>query len=513
MIDNKLKVIREQARDIPVYKKVGVVVVGSGSAGLAAAVCAARNGADTLVVERNSYLGGQSAAAYQNWFGGPRDVLTGFAKEYTKRLDERGLGKLLPQFKIPTKANEILLLSYHIAIEPEEWKDFTAEILTEAGAKFITNTMAVDAIVDNNKLKGIIIENKSGRQAILADVVVDASGDADIATRSGAPIDKLPKNEYLMAMVPGLRVGGIDYQKVVDYYRNHPEDFRIPGISPELSGENLITAQGLSGWLSLVEEGKKNGEFPEGLHGLCLQMNPTHIKRGIGYFVGSHLSSSSKEGKLYPWNAEHVMQAEFSGRNRARKLVSFLQKRIPGFESCYLIDVSDHVGTQDTRRIIGEYVLTRKDVHDGRTFDDDIALIAISWPDGSASEDEGWGMHNIVEIMDDNWKKALKGPRFKTTFGIPYRCLIPKGFDGILVAGQTISMTYMAHEPGPSRGMIPSMHYGQAAGTAAAIASKQGISPRDVDVPTLRKTLENQGVNLRKDLIDIPAGSTMMCVE
>jgi hypothetical protein len=105
--------------------------------------------------------------------------------------------------------------------------------------------------------------------------------------------------------------------------------------------------------------------------------------------------------------------------------------------------------------------------------------------------------------MDENWRKPLNGPRFQTVFGVPYRSLIPKGFDGLLVAGQTISMTYMAHEPGPCRGMIPIMHWGQAAGTAAALASAQKISPRQVDTSKLRKALEKQGVNLRKDAVDL----------
>jgi hypothetical protein len=497
--------IREPERRIPVYKRVGVLVCGSGSAGLAAAVCAARNGADTLIVERNSYLGGQSTAAFQNWFGGPTDILTGFAKEYATRLDERGGSKLLERYKTQTAATGIQPLTYHISIEPEEWKYLASDMVEEAGAKVITNTMVVDAIVENKEVKGVIIENKSGRQAILADVVVDASGDADIAARAGAPIDKLPKSGYLIAMIPGFRVGGINYQEIVDYVRKHPKDFRMPAVDSnfDFDGENMASIQGLSGWSSLVEEGKKNGEFPEDLQGMGLQINPAHIKRGIGYFIGAHLSSSFKEGKRYPWNAEHVMQVELAGRNRARKFVSFLQKRVPGFESCFLIDVSNHVGPQDSRRIIGEYVLTRKDVYDGMTFDDDIALITITWPDVPVTEDDGWGMHNVVETMDDTWRAAFQAPRFQVTFGIPYRCLIPKGFDGILVAGQTISMTYMAHEPGPCRGMVPCMHWGQAAGTAAAIASTQRISPRQVDSTTLRKTLESQGVNLRKDAIDL----------
>ncbi len=496
--------IREPERRIPVYKRVSVLVCGSGSAGLAAAICAARNGADTLIVERNSYLGGQSTAAFQNWFGGPTDILTGFAKEYAERLDERGAAKLLDRYKKQSEVTGIQPLNYHISIEPEEWKYLASDMVEEAGVKVITNTTVVDAILEDRKVKGVIIENKSGRQAILADVVVDASGDADIAARAGAPIDKLPKNEYLIAMIPGIRVGGIDYKKIAEYVRRYPEDFRLPvGSNFTFDNENIASIQGISGWTSLVNEGKEKGEFPNDLQGISLQINPSHIKRGIGYFVGAHLSSSIKEGKRYPWNAEHVMQAELDGRKRARKLIGFIQKRVPGFENCFLINVSDHVGPQDSRRIIGEYILTRQHEYEGKTSDDDIALITITWPDVPVSEDEGWTMHPLVEEMDSAWRTLMGSPRFQVIFGIPYRCLIPKGLDGILVAGQTISMTWMAHEPGPCRGMIPCMHWGQAAGTAAAIAAKQRISPRNIDIKTLRTTLESQGVNLRKDVIDL----------
>ena len=496
--------IKEPERRTPIYKRVGVLVCGSGSAGLAAAICAARNGADTLIVERNSYLGGQSTAAFQNWFGGPTDILTGFAKEYAERLDERGAAKLLERFRTQNAVTGIKPLNYHLSIEPEEWKYLAADMVEEAGVKVITNTLAVDAIVENRGVKGIIIENKSGRQAIMADVVIDASGDADIADRAGAPIDKLPKSGYLIAMIPAVRVGGINYPKVAEYIRNHPEDFRTPvGSGFDFNGENIASIQGIGGWTSLVNEGKEKGEFPVDLQGISLQINPTHIKRGIGYFISAHLSSSIKEGKRYPWNAEHVMQTELDGRKRARKLAQFLQKRVPGFEDCFLIDVSNHVGPQDSRRIIGEYVLTRQHEYEGRTSDDDIALITITWPNVPVTEDGGWTMHPLVEEMDADWRALMGSPRFQVIFGIPYRCLIPKGFDGILVAGQTISMTWMAHEPGPCRGMVPCMHWGQAAGTAAAIASKQRISPGDIDIRTLRKTLENQGVNLRKDVIDL----------
>jgi len=503
--------VREPARRIPVYKRVGVLVCGSGSAGLAATVCAARNGADVLLVERNAYLGGESTAAFQNWFGGATDILTGFAKEYAERLDERGAARLLERYKTQTPETGIQPLPYHISIEPEEWKYLASDMVEEAGAKVITNTWAVDAIVEERTVKGVIIENKSGRQAILADVVIDATGDADIAAGAGVPMDKLPKSGYLMAMVPAFRIGGINYQRVADYAREHPDDF-MPGagVPPgDFDGKNMASIQGLAGWRSLIKKAKERGELPIDFgQSINLQINPSAIERGIGYILAGSLSPSVKEGKILPWDAESVCRKELSGRKSARQIVQFL-KTVPGFESSFLIDVAPSVGAQDSRRIIGEYIFTREDLRQGRTFEDDIALITLTWPDlpVSKDEDDGWMMHPLVtDEESESPLQALRGAsRFQVVFGIPYRCLIPKGFDGLLVAGQTISMTYMAHEPGPCRGMVPCMHWGQAAGTAAAIASKQKISPRQVDIVTLRKTLESQGVNLRKDAIDLSA--------
>ena len=506
MSQSKVDFIREAARNIPVYKKVDVVVAGSGSAGLAATVCAARNGADVLLVERNSFLGGQSTASFQVWFGGPTDILTGFAKEMAERLDDLGGARLLERYRTQTPETGIAPLSYHITIDPEVWKYIAYDLMEESGAKIITNTWVVDAIVENQEVKGIIIENKSGRQAILADVVIDATGDADIAARAGAPIDKIPKSGYLMAMVMLFRVGGINYQKIAEYAREHPDEF-MPGsgVPPgDFDGENMASIQGIGGWSSLVKEAKARGDLPSdwqsgwGRESFSVCVSPSAVKRGIGYFDLIHV------WKRFPWNAEDVCRAELEGREQIRTFVEFL-KTVPGFESSFLIDTAPSIGLQDSRRIIGDYVLTRKDVYEGRTFDDDICLITLTWPDVPVSEDEGWIMHpsDGSQGNESYQRQVREVSYFQTIFGVPYRCLIPKNIDRLLVAGQTISMTYMAHEPGPCRGMVPCMHWGQAAGTAAAIAAKQGISPRKIDIPTLRKTLQSQEVNLRKDVIDL----------
>jgi len=499
-------VVRESARDIPVCKKVDVVVCGSGSAGLAAAVCAARNGVDVLLVERNSFLGGQSTASFQVWFGGATDILTGFSKEMAEKLDDLGGAHLLEHYRTQTAATGIKPLSYHITIDPEVWKFIAYDLLEESGAKIITNTWVVDTIVEDKEVKGVIIENKSGRQAILADVVIDATGDADVAARAGVPIDSIPKSGYLMAMVMLFRVGGIDYKKIAEYAREHPDDF-MPGsgVPPgDFDGTNMASIQGMGGWSSLVQKAKAEGLLPKdwrngwGRESFSVCVSPSGIERGIGFFDIIHVF------KRFPWDAEDVCQAELEGRKRIREFVAFL-KTVPGFEESFLIDTAPSIGLQDSRRIIGDYIFTRKDLNEGRTFDDDIALITLTWPDVPVTEDEGWIMHPSDGSQGDKkYQHQVKEISYlQTIFGIPYRCLVPKNIDRLLVAGQTISMTYMAHEPGPCRGMVPCMHWGQAAGTAAAIAVKNGVLPRNVDIATLRKTLESQGVNLSKDAIDL----------
>ncbi|HEY96187.1 MAG TPA: FAD-dependent oxidoreductase [Dehalococcoidia bacterium] len=507
MSQNTTEYIREEARNIPVYKKTEVLVAGSGSAGLAAAVSAARNGVKVLLVERNPFLGGQSTASYQVWFGGGTDILTGFSKEFAERLDAIGAAKLLDRYKTQTAKTGIAPLNYHISIDPEEWKNVAFDMMEECGIDTITNTLVTDAILENATIKGVIIENKSGRQAILADVVIDATGDADIAARAGVPIAPLPKSGYLMAMVMLFRVGGVDYKKIAAYAREHPDDFNLgSGVPPgEFDGENMASIQGMGGWISFVKKAKETGLLPadwqtgwgrEGF-GIC-GVNPEAVKRGICFFDIIHVF------KRFSWDADDVCKAELEGRKRIRTFMKFL-KTVPGFESSYLLDVAHSIGLQDSRRIVGEYVLTRDDVYEGKTSDDDIALITITWPDVPVTDDEGWIMHPSDGSQGDaKYRSQVKeNAYFQTIFGVPYRCLLPKNVERLLVAGQTISMTYMAHEPGPCRGMVPCMHWGQAAGTAAALALKQGVPPAQVDIPTLRKTLQEQGANLRKDAIDL----------
>jgi ribulose 1,5-bisphosphate synthetase/thiazole synthase len=500
------KVYVQKQRSIPVYKKVDVVVAGGGPGGIGAAISAARNGADTLLVERHSFPGGMATASLQNWWGGSYDIPMGISREITLKLNELGAAKWIERGRFPPPATGVAPLTYHISFDPETFKFVVFDMLEAAGARLLTNTMAVDAIVEGKKVKGIIIENKSGRQAIMADVVIDATGDADIAARAGAPIDRLPESGLLMSMILLFRMGGINYPKIAEYARQHPEDFRQgTGVPPgEFDGENHASISGFGGWASFTNEAKKKGELPAdfrsgwGNDGFSIcGVSPQNIKNGVGYFDIFHV------WKVFPWNADDVMHAELEARKRIRTFVEWV-KKVPGFENSFLIDIAHSIGLQDSRRIIGEYMLTRKDEYEGKIFDDDISLITNTWWDVPVGEYNGWIMHPADGSQgDEKYRRQTEGATYlQVVFGVPYRCLIPKGFDGILVAGQTIGMTYMAHEPGTCRNMTTCTNFGQGAGTAAALAVKNKVSVRDVDIKTLQKTLESQGMVLRKELID-----------
>jgi hypothetical protein len=506
MPENRKKFITELERQTPIYKKVDVLVAGSGPGGLGATIAAARNGANTLLVERNPYLGGQATASLQVWFGGPTDLVAGIPKEVAQKLDKLGVSRYIERGRYPPAAKGAPPFTYHMSFDPETYKFVVSDMVEESGAKMLVDTWVVDTIVENKVVKGVIIENKSGRQAILSDVIIDATGDADVAARAGASYETLPKSGYLMPMVMLFRMGGLDYKRIAFYARQHPDDFPVffdpvLGVPPgEFDGINSASIMGImAGWRSLIKEGKEKGELPGNtMRGFTLVgVSPYTIKRGIGYI------HAIQPLRYVPWNADDLNQAKLEGRKSVLKFVQWL-KKVPGFESSFLIDIAPQMGIQDSRRIVGEYMLTRKDIREGRTFEDDITLVTLTWPDISVAEDSGWMLHpaegtELSDSQDRSWRDT---PWFQTVFGIPYRCLIPKGIDRLLVAGQTISMTYMAHEPGSCRNMTTMMTFGQAAGTAAAVSVKGGISPREIDISTLQKTLQKQGVILRKDEID-----------
>lgn len=465
--------VSEPARETPIVARVEVLVVGAGAGGYPAAIRAARNGAEVMVIERNTVVGGTGPMAFVTEFLSCENI-SGILRELQQRLAacDAAPAEFLPEY-------------FNLAYDPEMMKLTVLDMLIEAGVSILLGTQVVDVVMDGDAIRGVIVENKSGRQAILADVVIDASGDADVAARAGVAMHP-PADPQPMMML--CRMGGVDWLRMQDRARANPDDFSKLWGTPAnaLDGAQYVH---LTGWKSLVEEGKREGSLPGtfGHHISIFGATQANLRNGIGFVYAVQVLNRD------PTNAADLSGAEIEGRRRARDFLPFLQ-RIPGMEQAFLIDMAPQIGVRDSRRIVGDYTLNRDDIFDGAVFDDEIALKVHrgpnlkGWvrhkPDGS----EGGKGHDLAEL-----------PIEVALLGIPYRCLLPAGVENLIVAGKTVSFDAEAHQR--VRLMPECIAMGEAAGTAAAVAVRDGVSPREVDVGEVRRLLVDGGLNLDRSTV------------
>jgi len=421
MVDRRTHVdtICEPAREIPVVRDADAVIVGGGPAGLAAAICAARNGARTVLIERFGYLGGTATASLMACINGFRNqvepdatqTVRGVAEEIVLRLKEMdALGRSpYPQKAYPTEPGQ---MEYSYAIDTEAFKYVTLRMCVDAGVDLMLHTWFCKPIVGDDTVRGVIVENKSGRQALLARVVVDATGDGDVAARAGVPFwqtvhDEAPRlNDALMYRI--------------EFAAHRPKapfacDF----------GSNAVV------WGPSV-------------------------------------------GPINGVNADELSRGEVKARLRVYKDLAAKIAQHPELAGARLIETPPALGVRQTRFIEGEYKLTAQDAIKGRRFDD---VVAIS----SCAIIHYYGYRRYLEHEG---------------YDIPYRCLVPKQIDGLLVAGRCISSEQQPYES--HRAMVNIMAIGQAAGTAAALCVRARVRPRDLDVAELQRVLIAQGVELRK---------------
>jgi hypothetical protein len=463
-----METILEPARQIPVFQRTQVLVVGAGAGGYPAAIRAARHGAEVLLIERNPVVGGTGPMSFVTEFLSCENI-SGILREVQQRLAAHDAApvEFLPEY-------------FNLAYDPEMLKLVILDMLVESGVNILLNTMVVDVLKDGDRITGVVIENKSGRQAILADVVIDASGDADVAERAGVPMHPREAPQPMMML---CRMGGVDWAAVQAHARANPDDFSKLWGTPAnaLDGAQYVH---LTGWKSLVQQGKDEGSLPGtfGAHLSIFGATPANLRNGIGYLYAVQVLNRD------PTDAADLTGAEIEGRRRARDFLPFV-KRIPGMERAFLIDMAPQIGVRDSRRIIGDYTLTRDDIFDGRIFEDEIALKVYrgpnlkGWvrhkPDGS----EGHKGHDLAEL-----------PISVVLLGLPYRCLLPAGIEGLLVSGKTVSFDNEAHQR--VRLMPECIAMGEAAGVAAAVAVRDGVSLRAVDVAEVRALLAEGGLNL-----------------
>jgi hypothetical protein len=446
------KTIREAVRETRVCRTADVVVVGGGPGGIGAALTAARSGADTVLIERYGHLGGMGTGGLvtiipnMSDFSGKQQI-AGISQEWVDRLERREAvdypkkehwgstdRKLVDYYENRSFFNvreKTVLYSVHI--DAEISKCILNDMVEEAGVTTYLHAWGTEPVMDGATVKGVIFESKSGRQAVLAKVVIDSTGDGDLLPYSGAAFES--------EIDPTLRMANLSF----------------------------------SYWIANVDL-KKYQDFRNTNAGkLAEQMREVRDRGGHASFLTSNLKDQDSLVWIFPRYAnssqvdvEELTRVEFIGRKEMLITHDYYKKNVPGFEKSYISLTNPQLGTRGSRRVVGEYVLTEKDMNTNKPFEDTIAI----FPDV------------------DRGKDSLKYP---VTY-MPYRCMIPRKVNNMLVACRAFSSDMIANN---FFNYIPHcIALGEAAGIAAAQSITSGVDLRKIDIRALQAGLKKQGVIL-----------------
>lgn len=444
-IDDGGASVREE-RVLPVVGHYDVIVVGGGPAGVCAAVAAARQGARTALVERAAFLGGTATgarvASFMGFYWGGSRVAGGLALEIVERLRAAGGARGFEPY-VMAEAADTPMDTMTLPLDPEVLKVVLDELVREAGVDVAFHTQAADTIVEDGVVRGIAVQGLTERKAMLATVVVDAGADGLIARRAGAELENRrqdPRRRQPMTMVGHFT--NVD----VAAFRAVPREEKK----------------------RLAELGMERGDLAQKLMSI---VSSPHGDDAIVLMTRVSGRDGSDELELG--------RAEMEGRQRIWRLGPFLRAHVPGFERASLTTMGSWIGVRETWRVVGDYVLTQEDVLTGRHFED---AIAVGGGPLDVHHASGGG---ITLVRPD-------GP-----FTVPYRSLLPRGVEGLVVAGRCVSATHEAMAAVRHMGTI--MCLGQAAGTAAALAAAAGVEPRRLPAPELLGQLARDGAILAAD--------------
>jgi hypothetical protein len=450
-----------------------VIVCGGGLGGVAAAVAAARAGAKTLLVERNGFLGGVATAgmccSIFNCFHTPDGRLgtTGIAVEVADAVAEvTGYGRKWRRHK------------GHIIYDVESGKRVLQDLVAAAGAEVLLQAWIAEAVVDESAVRGVIVETKSGREAIRAKVLVDATGDADVAARAGAPVRVHEKGLHSLC----FRLGHVNVDEFVGYFREHPDQY------PEHMDVDWSLAEALAQYddcgtflfphgggmqMEAFQRAKADGALPStiGIHDTtdACQMHAlrrtgvVHVITGLARFNGL--------------DAERISRGIHDGRRMAFALAEVYRRYVAGFADAFVVDTAPNLGVRTSRYLDGDFVFTAAMLGSGVRQPDAVGRVV------------GWD--NVVKHHGPGaWGAQV---RHADSSDVPYRCLLPKNVDGLVMgAGRSVS----AEDPSLLRVMVHTMAVGQAAGVSAAVASRTGAFPRRVSIELVQRELRRQGVVL-----------------
>jgi hypothetical protein len=444
--------ITEKPRRTPITENVDVVVAGGGLTGVMAAVSAARAGCSVVLVESKAYLGGVATMGLpiQGYVNKDNErIVAGLAEDFRQRL-----------LRIKGASEDFIPCSMHnpyLIVDPEKVKLVCLDMLEDAGVKLLLHSYAGDTLLEDNKITALFIEGKSGREALLAKVYIDCTGDADIAARSGVSFSIEEGN--LQSPTLNFKVGGVNIKAFTRHLFENPERYDLFPLLPKKQFRERHHI--MVGIKNLVKEAKEEGfegnlwsyvNYITTLDDNAVVINSVHVKDKNGC------------------DTRDLTFIESDARRQVFDVVRFLKKYVPGFEESYLASTAGWAGIRETRRIQGIKTITVDDILAGRRPDDTVAL--GGYP---------------IDIHRSNDLIIQKVP----TYGIPYGCLVPQAIDNLLVAGRCISATHEAMAS--TRLMAQCMALGEAAGIAASLCCKTSLPARSIDVLKIRKQLKEVG--------------------
>jgi hypothetical protein len=469
-----------------------VIVCGGGTSGVAAAIAAARTGAKTLLVERVGTLGGQMNVsgppgfAFARLFNpkGEQDI-AGIVTEIYDRLYQTN--HALPHLRPAFRAKTGYTFSY---IDPDWFSMVIFEMMEENNVILLLDTLVVGVTKKEHTVTGIVVENANGRNEIKGKIVIDCTGEGYVSAQAGVEMACVSRDE-IQPHTLAFTVDGVDWKELLHYLREHPEEFSYQQlIHPDIDSNKEDVYNVYRHCTDVTELGEIMGFYQ--LRDNALKNGDWHPYSGAGFFltpkegghIQAHFQHSSQVDHCLPTDAWDLTKCMIECRKQNMIAWKFFKNYVPGFKNAYITKICTELRLREGPRIVGDYILTKKDVGNCQMFPD--AIGKSSMKAGSYHVASMDTLNILSKIKDD-----LVWPKGGGSYDIPYRCLVPKKIENLLAAGKCVS----TDRPAYLRYLHQTMVTGQAAGTAAGLCIKKGLTPRELekDVSELQRVLLESG--------------------